>query len=329
MAFTLTEIQAAANDVLSYLKKKSPVGIWFEGDPFVYKLMGNGNMERDFIIPSVDMVENGLKIRVPLEYAEANYGDYGKDTIITAAKKTIVNAAQFTLGGIYASNSIDLEDQEATDGDLALVNLVETKLNNIIKTAKHRMAVALFSTGTLPGVQIYGLGNLFSTVTATAYGGIAEDEMSTWKANVTATAAEMTFTVLQAMRAQAEVGTGDMGIPNIYLTTRTLMDGYEATLQTQQQYRDEALKAVGFNNVLFGSVPVIADNNVTSGYCYGLNLNYLKFKAHKDRAFTEPKWEYERQAPDSFMANTRVRGQLVCYHRAAHVMRTNLTAPSA
>lgn len=331
MAFELTEIQACSNDMLANkFKEKGPTNIWVEGDPLAYKLLGNGSMERDFIIPGADLVEEGGdRIRAPLLYAEANSGSYGEGTIVTTARKTIVNAARFPVGGIYASDAIGLKDQESAEGDIALVNLVQTKLDNIIRTCKHRLAVALFGTGTVAEEDIYGLGNLFSTVTATAYGGIAEDDMALWAANVDTTAEAISFAALQNMRALAEVGSGNAtGIPNLYLGPRIMVDGYERTLQTQQQFRDDVLGAAGFHNLLFSGVPFVVDPNVASGTVYGLNLEFLKFKARKSWAFTKPVWEHEVGTPDKHTANTRLRGQLVCYNRRAHVKHTNLTLPA-
>ena len=173
-----------------------------------------------------------------------------------------------------------------------------------------------------------GLGNLFSTVTATAYGEIAENDMAQWKANAITTSEAISFKVMQAIWRTPAIGVAASKKPNLAITTETLKDGYERTLQTQQRFSDQDLVRAGFDNILHKRAPVVADDNQTAGYLDALNLNYLKIMTHQDYNFTEPKWEYDKEQPDAKTANTRWIGQLVCTNRKAHCRHTGLTEPN-
>jgi len=322
MALTDTEVQALSDDYC----EKSSTDIFFQDNVLLHKLMGNGNMENNLFGPG-DLVDGGEKIRVILEYAQSNNGSYGNTTKIPQSKVVIFNNARFRWGGYYASNSIDLNDRVQVAGDTAKIDLVQGKVNNIRKTVRRKMGTDIYASAA-DSNSFLGLGNLFSTTTSTAYGAIAEDDMANWKANVITTAGAISFKALQTMRRTPNIGQNNTDKPNLYVTTDTLKDGFERTLQLQARYKDVGLVNAGFANIMFDSAPIVADDKQTSGYCDGLNLMYLSVKTHKKYQFTKPKWEYDKEQPDSLVANIRWIGQLVCKNRKAHVRHTNLTEPS-
>ena len=321
MALALTQIQAATHD---YWIKRT-VDIFFTENVLLWKLMGRGGMEMNYV-KAGDLVDGGEKIRVFLEYAEANSGSYGNTTRIPQNKVAILNAARFGWAGYFAANTIDLDEQVQNSGAEAMVKIILTKLRNIEKTVRNKMGSEIYSAGTAPSFM--GLGNLFLTTTATAYGNIAEDDMARWKANAITTSEAISFKVMQKIWRNPAIGAAANKKPNLAITTELLKDGYERTLQTQQRFSDQDLVRAGFDNIMHKRAPVVADDNQTAGYLDALNLNYLKIKTHQDYNFTEPKWEYDKEMPDAKTANTRWVGQLVNSHRKAHCRHTNLSEPN-
>ena len=73
--------------------------------------------------------------------------------------------------------------------------------------------------------------------------------------------------------------------------------------------------------------PIVSDSNVTTGWLFALNLNYLKLRAHKDYNFMQPVWVSKEVLgqPDTISANTRWVGNLICMNRKMHCLHTNLT----
>ena len=288
--------------------------------------MGNGGMEMNLVKGS-DLVDGGRSIRVFLEHAKANGGSYGKTTTINAAKVDIINAARFRWAGEYASNTIDLEDQRENEGEAAMVDLVMAKMRNIEKTIRDNMGAHVYASAA-DDDSILGLGNMFSTVTATAYGEIAQDDMALWAANSSANAVAISFKVMQNLFALARVGQSAAAAPNLVVTTNTLKDGYTRVLQVQQRFSDAKLVEAGFANILHEGAPVVGDDNQTSGVVDALNLRHLKIMTHKNYNFTKPVWEKDRLTPDTLTANTRWSGQLVTDHRKAHARYTGVTEPA-
>ena len=310
----------------NYIESNKPEDIIFQDNVLLYMLM-SGKKFQDTLVTPGELVDGGKKIKVFLEYAKSHVGAYGNTTKIPQSKKDILNAALFRWAGYYAANTIDLDDQVQNSGKAALVDLVHAKLGNIHKTVRDQMGTDAYASAS-SSLALLGLGDLFEDTSSTAYGEVAEDDMDDWKANLIETAEAISFKVMQTIRRTAKVGQSKDAKPNLYITTDTLKDGFERTLQTQARYSDTNLVNAGFDNVLFGGVPVVADDKQSSGIMDALNLNMLKMKTHTKWPFTKPKWEYSKDQPDTLTCNTRWIGQLVCTNRKAHCRHTGLTEPS-
>jgi len=313
--FTLDELNALTE---TYVLGQ-PNDIYFASHPLFEKLKGK-----------VRTVPGGLYIDVPLEHGEANSGRYGNTTEIPGTKTETHNKAQFEWGGYFAAQTVDLDDRVKNNGEAAIINLVAAKFGNMQKTIRKKMSAGVYLdevTGISdPGFS--GLAAIFNTGTSVAYGGITEANVSIWKANSSATATVATYQGFQAIRLPAIVDTNMEGMPDLYVTTQTILDGFDNSLGTKVRYSDQKLVDSGFNNIKFGGAPVVADLGQAAGYVDALNTRYLQLVAHTDFNFTTPKWEVLSQnRPDIWTANIRFIGQLTCSHRKAHSRFTNVSAP--
>lgn len=322
MALTLSEIQAVSDDYI----EKGTTDIFAVDNVLLYMLMSGGKFQES-LVSAGEIVDGGEKIRIPIEYARSNSGAYGNTTPIPQNKVDILNAARFPWAGYYGSNAIDLDDKVQNTGDAQIVDLVQTKLSSIQKSIRDKMGVAVYGSAATSN-DILGLGDLFQNADPTIeYGSIAENDMAKWKANANDTGGAISYKIMQEIRRTAKVGQSKNKKPNLYITTDTLKDGFERTLQANVRFRDVKLVDAGFDNVLFGGAPIVADDRQASGYMDALNLNFLSLKTHQDYQFTRPVWEYDKEQPDTMVANTRWIGQLITSHRAAHARYTGLTEP--
>lgn len=313
----LTELQAITDEYVD----STGTDIYFSSNALLYMLLKRGKT-----------IPGGERIKEVLEYGKGNGGAYGAKTKLALGKKEIFNAAFFTWAAYYAGVTIDLEDTRQNSGDLAVVNLVQGKLSNAQKTIRDDMGsqiyTALASNVDNDGnpVGFSGLADLFNTTTSFKYGNIAQDDMALWKANAITTSQVISFAIMQGVRRAASIDTNMEGKPDMYLTTEVLKDAFEASLQQQARYQSKTLAAAGFDTVLFGGKPVVADDNIAANNMYALNLKYLDILTHKDFNFTKPKWASPIDQPDSQVAFIRWSGQLVCRNRKAHARHTNMQA---
>ena len=313
-----------------WLKTKmgDPVDIVNKASALLWKLMGNALALDNWAVKPHEVVDGGLMVKVPLEYATSNRGGYGATTVINQSKKDIIDAARFRWAGVYGSNTLNLDDLTQNTGEEAVLDLSKKYIQSIIKAARIQMAEDIITTAA-DSTRINGLGDLFCATTSTEYGSIDEDEMSDWKANVITTAEAISFEVMQKIWRQPNMGELKELLPNFCVTTATLRDGYERSLHPQQRYANTAMVEAGWDNITHKGAPIVGDPYVTSGYLEALNLNFLHLRSHREFNFTTPVWVNKEVLgqPDTITANTRWRGNLYCSSRKMHIRHTNLTEP--
>ena len=311
----LNELQALTD---AYYVDKTVTDIYFKGNILLYKLMGGET--------GGNLVSGGKTLDAPLEYDELPSQSFNAGTKFNTEKKEIANMAHFPWSAYQSTIVYDLDDNRANSGESQIVDIVDTKLRNAQKTIRKQMGKATYASAAVQGKDLVGLGDLFNTDTAVPYGGITEDEMPVWKANVDTTAEVISFAVMQKIRRLAAIDDDMEGKPNLYITTELLKDAFEASLHNQARYSNAKLVEAGFDNILFGGVPVVNDNKVPTGSCYGLNLNFMDIKTHQAYNFPKPKWAAAVDTPETMVAFIKWSGNLVCKNRKAQALHTALTA---
>ena len=306
-----------------------PADILNQASALLWRLMGNAQVNDNWTVKPHEIVDGGLMIKVMLEYANSNAGEYGANTVINQSKVNILDAARFRWAGIYGSNTLNLDDLTQCTGDEAIVSLTKQYMQSIIKSARVQMATDIIAAATSVN-KINGLGDLFNTTTSTEYGSISTDEMARWKTNVITESEPLGCEAMQRIFRAVNMGDAKNMKPNFCVTTAILKDGYERSLHPQQRYSNTDMIAAGWENITHKGAPIVSDNNVTAGYMEALNLNHLSLRSHKDYNFTTPEWIAKKEAgqPDVITANTRWRGNLFCTNRRMHVRHTNLTEPA-
>lgn len=322
MALNLTELQAATED---YIVNHQPTDIFFKSHVLLFKLLKMGKT-----------YNGGKKIQVNLEYDMTHAGSYGPRFEMPISRKEIVNAAFFQYAAYYSALTMDMDDELINAGDLAIVNLLVTKMKNAEKSIRKVMGDEIFgsrSEGIAANplsLPFIGLKDLFNQDDAVAYGEILPPDIApgTWKAGYIAGAREMSFKFMQELRRTATVDIDTGGEPDLYLTTDILKDAFARTIQAQVRYTSKDLADAGFSNVLFEGVPVVSDHRQTAGYVDAFNTQYLDIYTHSRRNFTKPEWKSPIQQPDTATANIRWAGQFVCKRRDAHARAVQVTEPA-
>jgi len=317
-----------------YWLNTEPVDILNTASALLWKLMGLAVERDNWDVKPHELVDGGKMVQVPLKYANSNHGSYGATTVINQSKVDIIDAARFRWAGAYGSNTLNLDDLTQNTGDEAVIALTKQYMESIKQSIRVDMAAQVIAAAA-DAVSINGLGDLFNTNTATAYGSITEAAMANWKANVITTVEEICFEVMQKIFRTPAMGDADDKLPNFCVTDTTLRDGYERSLHPQQRYSNTDVLKAGWQNITHKGVPIVADSGYTysatdGGILDALNLNVLSLRSHKDYNFTPPEWiaKKEMGQPDTITANTRWRGNLYCSNRRMHVRHTYLKEPS-
>ena len=315
----------------------TPQDILNTASPLLWKLMGKAIQRDNWTVKPSETIDGGSMIKVPLKYGQSNRGSYGAETTIDYSKQNLFDSARFRWAGVQAANSLNLADKVQNSGAEAMVDLTSEYIDDIILSARVQMAEDILSYAGDDPYKLNGLLDLFNLstgslgATSVEYGSIAESTMANWKANVIETVQAISFEVLQQIFRTPNMGDHAGTIPDFCVTTKTLLDAYERSMQPQQMYtgNDKETLEAGWQNVRHKGATITSDKGIPTGYFFALNTNFLSLRSHKDFNFTMPKWSSLEilGKPDVYVTESRWQGNLFCSNRQMQVCHINLTEP--
>ncbi len=293
MTLELNEIQAITDEVWL----PGSYDNWSKGNVLMHKLL----------MDKLEKIGSGEYVRAVLEHAKARGGPMGAATQFDTAKKAVINAARFPWAYFWSGTTIDIKDETQISGGDADVDVVLTKLDNVQKSIRTYMGDSLwedyatqqasFGSETEP---FYGVDDMLNSGsdTSPAFGRIDRADLGTsdqgtniWLPYTSAAALTMNFATMQTLRRGCSVNNSVAGKPSLYVTTETLKDAFENSLQAAQRHHNADLVEAGFDNIEFGHVPMVADDRCPASNVNGFNMEYLYLKAHRDFHFAGPVWK--------------------------------------
>lgn len=312
MALTLDEIQSITQDFWFPKAKDN----FYKANVLMQRLLKNGGT-----------ASGGEKIRQPFWHGEPIGGAFGENSSFDTTRRDQINAARFDWAYYYEPVTYGMKDKVQNSGPEAEVNAIMTKLDMAQTAIRDKMGDDIYGNLTQGETKpLTGLQAMINSTSATAYGGVAEDDIKEWApAAVTTTAEALTLPVMRKMKRDAKVGNSGEEKPTIYLTTDQGRDTYEALLQPQQRFTDSKLAAAGFDNLTFdGGKPVVGDTKCPDGAMFGLNENFMDFISHKDFKFHSEPW---MRPTNQYLFTMQIIwvGNLTCSRRNAHVSHFGLT----
>jgi len=226
-----------------------------------------------------EVVEGGTKLRVPVMHASNNSTQTfsGMDTLNLSYQETL-DAAEYDWRFYNTSIVFTKTDEMKNRGKSAVVSLLKAKIVQAEESARERIANDLFDGSDASG-EIIGLETAVGTGT---YAGIAGATYTWWQSTVDSTAETLSVTDMRAAKNSANNGNGGSNV-SIIVTTQTLFEKYQALLTATYQMNQPAatkegqrIADGGFTSVQFEGVPVVYDEQCTSGAMYFLNVDNFK-----------------------------------------------------
>ncbi len=106
--------------------------------------------------------------------------------------------------------------------------------------------------------------------------------------------------------------TVDADSPDLIVTTQTIFDAYESSLQANKRFEgDASLADAGFQTLKFKGATIVVDSHCPEGHMYFLNTKYLDFKVHSKRNFAFEAFK-RQEGYDVMQARIFWMGQLTC-----------------
>ncbi len=331
------------------------------------------------LLKNAEKLDGGVKINVPVEYAQN--GNSGWLTAGTggATAQAITDIAQKSVwdwATAYNSVNISQDEVHINQGSNQVLSILKAKMKNAEKTIKDLFGTGMFAAAavadgltTLNGVGtvasgdynafdssniengiiedldgdttvFHSPGNVDNAVIGyrRSLGGINSDSLAWWNAQVghfalaagvrapaaivdasdSLSFAEFTSTTngvadgVKAMTRMYGACSIDNDQPDLIVTTQTMFDAYESSLQANKRFSGDATLAdAGFQTLRFKGASVVVDSHCPDGHMYFLNTKYLDFKVHAKRFFSMENFT-ALEAADAIQARIFFMGQLVC-----------------
>lgn len=268
----------------------------------------------------------GYEIAEPLDYAEnATYQRYSGYESLNTGASDVLTSAKYEYKQIALHVTASGRELRMNSGEAAMINLVEARKKNALRTAANNFSVDLYSDGALSN-QIGGLANVIQTAGTGTVGGINSTTYAFWMNQFK----EMTGTNIAASPsvANAVTMTGDMNNlwlalnrgadkPDTIVMSHDFYSLYEVGQQDKQRYADSDLAKAGFQTLKYKTADVLFDDNTnfstTAEKAYFCNTDYLKVCQHKDAKWT----------PDAEKKPTNQDAVVIPFYWMGNVVSTN------
>ncbi len=323
MSLTLSEIESITSDYFAAGNGRA-VDIYFRNSFLLDLLMNRqaGIFERP---------AGGEKIRMPLNYSDAEGGFFTRADPLSSDDRVSVNAAFFHWKHAYGNATVYLTDEVEAAGDYAAVQFVTQKIETAQRTCAGWLASTLYSAAGDEAPTLTGLRALTSTDADKPYGGIAANDLvaadgvKPWQGKTKDAAEAMSLEALQELRSLAKVSDGRDGKPNVAVTTETLYNKVSRILQVQQRFvTDTGAANAGFTHLVYEGMVLAADDYCPAGHCFAVNTNYLGFAIHQNGFFARQPW-VDLAGPAGRSMKILWHGNLICSNRKAHACHSSLS----
>lgn len=288
--------------------------------PFFFWMMQKGRKET---------LDGGDKIVVPVIASKnTTAGGYSGYQALDVTPQENESAAEYVWAQYYATVAISGRQERQNSGSKTkIINLLDAKVKNAEMAVKDKMDTDLFSNTLDSASKLNGMQALIDQTSNV--GGINRSTAGNefWQAQLQASVGSFATNGIDKMRTLYNTCTDDGNdTPDLGITTRTVYEAYEKTLQTQQRFTDSKTLDGGFENLKFKGMVLMYDSKVVSGELYMLNSAWLKLQVHPDAdmeltPFVKPSNQDAKVAQYLFMGN------VVLLQSRRHGKLTGITTP--
>ena len=271
------------------------------------------------------VLSGGERIRLSIDYAKnttaKSYDDLEQLDVTRAQTQTspLFNWKQYSASVVISGKEMRVNK----DNRSKLFDLLEARLNNAAMSLADVITTGLYSDGTGNGSKnITGLEAAIETTPGTtAYASVPTGNTA-WRNKVSTSVGAAAVNLAPSLRSVAnQCSQGSEGfdsMPNLYISTRSIHESYEASLQPQVRYEQNPQGGAdgGISTLLFRGQPFIWSDYCTSGMVYVLNTNHMFLYVHEDANFSETDEGLQKPVnQDSLVTQMLVMGNFAVNNR--------------
>jgi hypothetical protein len=242
-------------------------------------------------------LSGGRQIYQELEYAEnGTFGWYSGYDPLNISISDVFTTAQYDWKQASAAVNISGLEQLMNSGDSALIDLLESRIENAERSMRNGISVAAYGDGTAAGGKAIGglqllvpdaptvgtVGNInratWTFWRTVKFGGVADGGGAVANNNIQSYMGRL---YLQLVRGADK--------PDLIMADNNYFRMYWESLTANQRFTNEKLSSTGFDNLRYMSADVVFDGGIGGGcpanHMYFLNTDYMYMRPHKDRQF--------------------------------------------
>jgi len=243
----------------------------------------------------VKPVSGGRTIVQELEYAEnSTYQRYSGYELLNVSPSDVISAAEYDWKQASVAVTISGLEQYQNSGEDAIIDLLESRINNAEKTMRNNLSADMYSDGTASsGKQIGGLQLLVADVpTSGTVGGINRASYTFWRnqafsATTDGGSAASTANIQRYMNTLYQRTTRQTDKVDLIIADTNYYNFYLNSLQAIQRITSDEMAQAGFQSLKYMGADVVFDGGIGGGcptnHMYFLNTDYLMWRPHRDR----------------------------------------------
>lgn len=267
---------------------------------------------------NVKPVDGGREIIQELEYAENGTASWyaGYETL-DITPQDVFDAATFDWKQLAGNVTISGLEEMKNSGRERAINLISSRIRNLEKTLKNRLATAVYADGTTDTKSLGGLQYLIQDdpTSSSSVGGINQSTYSFWQNQYSASAATSAANIGTRMNAMWLTLIRGTDKPDFIVADSTEYNFYEASLQQYQRFADGKSAQKGFESLKYKSADFFYDDQCVSKHIYFVNTDYIFLRPHTARQFV-PLEERQSINQDAMVQPVVWGGNITCSNRS-------------
>ena len=245
---------------------------------------------------NIKPVSGGREILQPLDYAaNGNFTYYSGYEVVPIAPQDVLTSANYSFKQAAVAVSISgLEYDVQNTGKEQIIDLLEARIKNAMRTMTNNLSDGLYSDGTgYSGKEIDGLQKqVADNPTTGTVGGIDRSSYSFWRnvyydATTDGGAAASSSNIQTYMNSVYNQLVRGNDAPDLIVSDNNYYSFYEASLQAQQRFTSSSMADLGFQALKYRNADVILDGgkggDCPTNHMYFLNTNYLFWRPAANR----------------------------------------------
>ena len=234
-------------------------------------------------------IGGGRTITTPIMVGDenSNFQWYLGREALNVAGQEILTSAEFPWKQYACGVSLSGLEMLQNDGQEQVINMMKARTEHAEKTIKNQMHQSAHGDGTASsGKEFGGLGLLVGETAGATVAGIDSGSNTWWDNQRNAIGSLSTATIYGDMLDLFLDTCRGTDKPNLITADNTFYSTYSQALQAQQRFMDRRLASAGFPNLMFETVPVVADGGMGGFHPAGmrfLNLSTIELIMHRKR----------------------------------------------